>query len=59
MKMMTVKELKKALRDVPDETTVTILVDGYESESKDPWMAHYVEDEDDDGEVTKTFRINC
>ena len=56
---MTVKELKKALRNVPDETTVTILVDGYESESKDPWMAHYVADEDDEGEVTKTFKINC
>lgn len=56
---MTVKELKKALRGVPDETPVSILIDSWESESRAPWMAHYTTDEDEDGEVTTEFRINC
>jgi hypothetical protein len=56
---MTVKELKKFLRGVPDNVEVSILVDGYESESRAPWMAHYTKEEEEDGEVTEEFRINC
>ena len=55
---MTVKELKKALRGVPDDIEVSILIDGYESESRAPWMAHYTKEEEG-GEVTEEFRINC
>jgi TusA-related sulfurtransferase len=56
---MTVKELKKALRGVPEGVEVSILIDGYESESRAPWMAHYTKEVEEDGEVTIEFRINC
>ena len=56
---MTVKELKKALRGVPDDVEVSILIDSWESESRAPWMAHYIIDEDEDGEEIIEFRINC
>jgi hypothetical protein len=56
---VTVQELKEALRGVPDEVNVIILVDGYESESKEPWLARHITDEDEDGTVTEEFRINC
>lgn len=56
---MTVKELKKALRGVPDETSVSILIDSWESQSRDPWMAHLSTEEDEDGEIITEFRINC
>jgi hypothetical protein len=56
---MTVKELKKALSGVSEDVDVSILIDGYESESRAPWMAHYTKEEEEDGEVTEEFRINC
>ena len=31
----------------------------YESESRAPWMAHYTKEEEEDGEVTVEFTINC
>ena len=58
---MTVKELKKALRGVPDNLPVRGLVDGYDSQTKDAWMAHYSAEEDEEnGEVfEEEFTINC
>ena len=56
---MTVKEFKKALRGVPDDVEVSVLVDGYVCESRSPWMAHHVKEQEEDGEVTEVFRINC
>jgi hypothetical protein len=56
---MTVKELKKALRGVPEDAPVSILIDSWESESRGAWMAHYTKEVEEDGEVTEEFRINC
>ena len=56
---MTVKELKAALKGVPDHVEVTALKDGYVCERTNVWMAHYDQDEEDNGEVTETFTINC
>jgi len=56
---MTVKELKKALRGVPDDVEVTALKDGYVCERTDVWSAGYYEDEDEDGNSIERFTINC
>lgn len=56
---MTVKELKKALRGVPDDVEVTVLKDGTYCERTSAWMAHFDQDEDEDGNVEETFTINC
>jgi len=60
---MTVKELKKALRGVPDDVEVTVLKDGVYCERTDAWAAHFDNEEevDEDGntEHTRTFTINC
>jgi hypothetical protein len=55
---MTVKELKAALKGVPDHVEVTALKDGAHVERTDVWMAHY-DKEEEDGEITETFTINC
>ena len=55
---MTVKELKKALRGVPDDVEVTALKDGAHCERTDVWMAYY-DKEEENGEVIETFTINC
>lgn len=56
---MTVKELKRALRGVPDDVEVTVLKDGTYCERTSAWMAHFDQDEDEDGNVEETFTINC
>jgi hypothetical protein len=56
---MTVKELKKALRGVPDDVEVTALKDGYVCERVDVWGACYDEEEDEDGKIVTRFTINC
>lgn len=56
---MTVKELKKALRGVPDDVEVTALKDGVYCEETNVWWASYNSEEDEDGEVTEKFTINC
>jgi hypothetical protein len=56
---MTVKELKTALRGVPDDVPVKILIDSWESRSEDAWMAHYDTETDEDGNETEEFTINC
>lgn len=56
---MTVKELKKALRGVPDDVEVTVLKDGTYCEKTNVWMAGFEETEDEDGEVIREFNINC
>jgi hypothetical protein len=56
---MTVKELKKALKGVPDDVKISILIDSWESESREPWMAHYSKEIEEDGSVTVEFTINC
>jgi hypothetical protein len=56
---MTVKELKEALRNVPNEVEVSILIDSWESESREPWMARYLSEKDEEGNVSEEFRINC
>jgi hypothetical protein len=42
---MTVKELKQILANVPDETEVVSLVDGWDSHRCDIWDAIYSEEE--------------
>jgi hypothetical protein len=56
---MTVKELKAALKGVPDHVEVTALKDGYVCERTDVWSAGYYEDEDEDGNSIDRFTINC
>lgn len=56
---MTVKELKKALRSVPDNVEVKVLIDSWESHYEDAWGAGYYEDEDEDGNPVERFTINC
>jgi hypothetical protein len=60
---MTVKELKKALRGVPDDVVVTALKDGVYCDRTDVWGAgfdNYI-DKDEDGyeEHIRRFTINC
>jgi len=56
---MTVKELKKSLKGVPDHIEVRALKDGVYCEKTDVWMAGYVIDENEDGQTTEEFVINC
>jgi hypothetical protein len=59
---MTVGELKKALRGVPNDVPVTALKDGVYCERTDVWSAHYDNyEEEEDGEIINTneFTINC
>ena len=59
---MTVKELKKALRGVPDDVEVVALKDGNYCEYTNAWGAHYDNyEEEEDGETVKInqFTINC
>lgn len=56
---MTVKELKKALRGVPDDVEVVALKDGVYCEQTDVWGAHYDKDLDEDGNQTEEFTLNC
>jgi hypothetical protein len=56
---MTVKELKKALRGVPDNIEVVALKDGVHCEESNVWWASYNGEEDENGEVIETFTINC
>jgi|LakMenEpi03Aug12_release.lakeMendotaPanAssembly.Ray.scaffolds.fasta_scaffold4617836_1 hypothetical protein len=56
---MTVKELKKALKGVPDHIEVRALKDGVYCEKTDVWMAGFQQDEDENGESTEEFVINC
>jgi hypothetical protein len=58
---MTVKELKKALKGVPDDVEVRALKDGVYCEKTDVWWASYQDgnEEDEDGEVCQEFVINC
>ncbi len=57
--IMTVKELKEILENVPDHVQVTALKDGYVCEQTDVWGAAYYEDEDEDGNLVERFNINC
>lgn len=56
---MTVKELKKALRGVPDDVEISVLKDGTYCERTNAWFAGFEEYEDEDGESVKMFTINC
>lgn len=60
---MTVKELKKALRGVPDDVEVTALKDGVYCERTDVWGAYFdnYTEKDEDGyeEEIRRFTINC
>jgi hypothetical protein len=60
---MTVKELKKILRGVPDDVEVTALKDGVYCEETAVWFAGFdsYEEKDEDGyvEVIRKFTINC
>jgi hypothetical protein len=56
---MTVKELKKALRGVPDDTEVTVLLDSWEAQEAKAWGAHYNKEEDENGDIIEQFEINC
>jgi len=56
---MTVKELKKALRGVPDNVEVVALKDGTHCEQTNVWFAHYDKDPDEDGDIIEVFTINC
>jgi hypothetical protein len=56
---MTVKELKKALRGVPENIPVSILVDGYDVQRREPWMGHHDVTDDENGQEVETFTINC
>jgi hypothetical protein len=57
---MTVKELKKILRGVPDHVEVTALKDGVYCEETNVWGARYDIDEDEDtGDPVERFIINC
>lgn len=56
---MTVKELKKALRGVPDNVEVVALKDGVHCEQTNVWGAHYDKDPDEDGNIIEEFTINC
>jgi hypothetical protein len=56
---MTVGELKKALRGVPNDVEVTALKDGAYCERTDVWMASYDKEIDEDGNETEEFTINC
>jgi|LakMenEpi03Aug12_release.lakeMendotaPanAssembly.Ray.scaffolds.fasta_scaffold3155992_1 hypothetical protein len=62
-KALTVKELKKALRGVPDDVVVTALKDGGYCERTEVWGAYFdnYEDEDEDGDVenVRRFTLNC
>jgi hypothetical protein len=55
---MTVGELKKALRGIPDDITVTALKDGVYCERTDVWDASFDKYEED-GETIEQFTINC
>jgi hypothetical protein len=57
---MTVKELKNALRGVPEHVQVRALKDGVYCEKTDVWMAGYNKETDNEtGEETEEFTINC
>jgi hypothetical protein len=56
---MTVKELKKALRGVPDDVEVVALKDGVHCEYSNVWAANHDTDEDEDGNEKNQFCINC
>jgi hypothetical protein len=56
---MTVKELRNALKGVPDHVEVKALKDGVYCERTDVWAAGYSKEEDEDGEVIEEFTINC
>jgi hypothetical protein len=60
---MTVKELKKALRGVPDDVEVVALKDGVYCEQTDVWGAGFDDyiDKDEDGyeEEIRIFTLNC
>jgi hypothetical protein len=57
---MTVKELKNALRGVPDHVQVRALKDGVFCEKTDVWMAGYNKETDNaTGGETEEFTINC
>jgi hypothetical protein len=61
---MTVKELKTALKGVPNDTEVWALKDGTYCEKTEVWGAYYQEDDnqnaqDSQGNATKEFVINC
>lgn len=56
---MTVKELKEALKGVPNHVEVSILIDSWESESRSPWLALYSSEKDEEGELVEEFTINC
>lgn len=60
---MTVKELKKALRGVPDDVEVVALKDGGYCEQTNVWGAGFdnYEEKDEDGnvEAIRKFTINC
>lgn len=56
---MTVRELKRALEGVCDDTIVRALKDGVYSEYSDIWWANYREEEDEDGNIDKEFILNC
>jgi hypothetical protein len=61
---MTVKELKKALRGVPDDVEVVALKDGTYCERVGVWGAYYdnseeVDEQDGETYVTREFTINC
>jgi hypothetical protein len=62
-KALTVKELKKALRGVPDDVPVTALKDGVYCEMTEVWGAYFdnYEEEDEDGDVehVRRFTLNC
>jgi|LakMenEpi03Aug12_release.lakeMendotaPanAssembly.Ray.scaffolds.fasta_scaffold3703157_1 hypothetical protein len=54
---MTVKELKKALKGVPDDADVVVLIENHDDVSN-IWHATYDEN-DYDGNYVNQFRVNC
>ncbi len=59
---MTVKELKLALKDVPDDTEIRAQRDGVHCERTDVWWASYNDspnNEDENEDNNGEFIINC
>jgi hypothetical protein len=54
---MTVKELKKALRGVPDDAQVVALIEHHDDVT-DIWFASY-EKEDEEGNYVNQVVFNC
>lgn len=57
---MTAKELKSALKSVPDDTPVVVRVDGWDAVDREVWEAGHNCRLDENGEMEENgFVINC